>query len=166
MHLYRFAPGYGGTGFCNEYFLGATGFYGIWPASITLCPRTFGTSHSRKNKWSYKSLRQITPQPTTNQAIISAKRQEFLKAQSIREFYPTAGTLFHELFHLVLGESFLPKKGEVYNIVRLLKMKVKAALKNPESYVIVAIAYDYMRNSQPNEAGDWIEFDTGYAAQG
>jgi hypothetical protein len=81
---------------------------------------------------------------------------------------PTAVTLFHELFHLVLGnEITYPESGNEENRVdRLLEMSLNNALRNPESYAVVAVAYDYTRNSAVDSSGNRVEFFTGIATQG
>ncbi len=75
--------------------------------------------------------------------------------------------MFHELFHVVNGALALPKdKKERYYLSELLEIPFDIASRNPESYKMVAVAYDYILNSTPDEDGFYIEFDTGFATIG
>ncbi len=88
-------------------------------------------------------------------------------AQLVYRVYPSAATLFHELFHLIHGPNSAPSVGdEEYDIKGMHGLPFKDASRNPESYVVSATSYHYTRNSQPNQDGYYIEFNTGYITQG
>ncbi len=57
-------------------------------------------------------------------------------------------------------------KKERYAMEELLHIPFTIASRNPESYSMVAIAYTYILNGQPDEHGFYVEFYTGYATQG
>ncbi len=101
-----------------------------------------------------------------SQSIISVPLQAPPGAQSLIDFRPTASTLLHELFHLVNGHEMRPEGGEVYGLANLLELSPSRACGNPESYVWVAVAYDYTKAILPDQNGNYVEFFTGYATQG
>ncbi len=81
--------------------------------------------------------------------------------------------LFHELFHLVLGYSATNPPGgrEVYNLAEMGDLLFPSASCNPESFNMLAVAYDYTLYSPViysplNQYPQYVEFWTGYATQG
>lgn len=87
----------------------------------------------------------------------------------------TAGTFFHELFHLVLGDGLSRPSGvEVYGLLegeeedprKIVGLDYDDAVLNVESYTLAAVAYDYTLNWPPDNAGNRIEFEAGYTTQG
>jgi hypothetical protein len=63
----------------------------------------------------------------------------------IGDVMPTAATLFHELFHLVLGNAATAPstgKGEVYLWAEVRALSAANAIRNPETYTFAAVAYD------------------------
>lgn len=79
---------------------------------------------------------------------------------------PSAATLFHEMFHLVLGTGYsTPPQGEKYSWASMRTLGVDALSVNPETYVFAAVAYDYTLNSEIKD-GHAVEFYAGYTMQG
>ncbi|RYO88203.1 hypothetical protein DL764_008762 [Monosporascus ibericus] len=127
----------------------------IQPSSITICPIAFDVR---------RGIREVQPNPIRKQDVDAGRVNS---AQQIRHVLPTATTLFHELFHLVLGTSDTkpPDDGEVYLFTEVITLNVAASARNPESFAFAAVAYDYTRNA--GEVGGFrVEFYTGYATQG
>jgi hypothetical protein len=74
--------------------------------------------------------------------------------QKLTALLPTASTLLHEMFHLVLGNAVTrPAAGEVYNLLnaspQIVGLKYDTAVMNAESYTLAAIAYDYTLHTTP-----------------
>ncbi len=88
--------------------------------------------------------------------------------QTICDLYPTASTFFHELLHLVYGhdETMPPDKRERYDLREMVQMPFTIASHNAESYTTAAVAYDYIRRSQPDEQGNYLDVATGFITQG
>lgn len=83
---------------------------------------------------------------------------------------PSAAVLFHEIFHLVLGngngETSPPNyPREVYQVSRMMRIGHEDAVCNPETFTKVATAYDYTRNSNRVD-GELIEWFMGFATRG
>lgn len=115
--------------------------------------------------------RSVAPNPILRANIKTAPA----KAQTLSDVTPTATTLFHELFHLVLGnELTTPPPGEVYGLLeseggnpnKIVGLDFDNASENPESFALAAVAYDYTLNWPLDNAGNRIEFEAGYTTQG
>ncbi|KAK4209913.1 hypothetical protein QBC37DRAFT_390891 [Rhypophila decipiens] len=122
--------------------------------SITICPNGF------ENRWRRRNSAAVNP---VRASAVTAR------SQSIGSLYPTAMTLFHELFHLVLGNTntFVDPNTlyEEYGVAGMLGLSADQALRNPESMALVAVAYDI--TSHEGQVGqDFVEFHTGYATRG
>ncbi|KAH7303622.1 hypothetical protein B0I35DRAFT_484990 [Stachybotrys elegans] len=158
--VYIFDQYYGkDKGYCTSTGSGAATQH-VTPAStITLCPTSLGTTNGALSNKRVVKLRSpgLTP-----------KRRDATQVgdQQLNKLYPTSITLFHELFHLVLGnEETVPDGGEVYDLDEMLKLDWDKASQNPETYANVAVAYDYTIHS--GEKNGWkVEFYTGYTTQG
>lgn len=94
--------------------------------------------------------------------------------QNIVQIQPTAATLFHELFHLVLGGSrttpgnpFDDRFDEIYDVDQLLDVELPfdVSFKNPESFTQLAIAYARTRHFAP-EGGRRLEWFKGFTTRG
>ncbi|KAM7217957.1 hypothetical protein V8F06_006640 [Rhypophila decipiens] len=122
--------------------------------SITICPNGF------ENRWRRRNTAAVNPVKAS--AVTS-------RSQSIGSLYPTAMTLLHEIFHLVLGNSntFVDPNTqyEEYGVAGMLQLTADQALRNPESMALVAVAYD-ITTATYVFGSDAIEFHTGYATQG
>jgi hypothetical protein len=82
---------------------------------------------------------------------------------------PTAATLFHELFHLVMGNEATTldhhTASEVYDWTTMMTLRPSDLLKNPETYTLAAVAYDITSNDTPVN-GHRVEFYLNYAIRG
>jgi hypothetical protein len=139
-------------GWCSgDGHLGVTQ-HDLQPATITICPLGWDSK---------KRLRQI---PITT--MTQAKSQS--ETTTIEEISPTAATLFHELFHLVLGNyaTTPPDNGqEVYDWATMMDLSPKDLRMNAETYTFAAIAYDITTNDTPVD-GHRTEFYAYYATKG
>jgi hypothetical protein len=67
----------------------------------------------------------------------------------------------------VLGNSdTYPDIGEIYDIPDMLAADFRDSYKNPETFTVVAVGYDYTLNSGQDAAGNRVEFFSGSATQG
>lgn len=125
--------------------------------TLTLCPASFGTDRSIK-KAKYRGLHSGTITPLKRSDVESGKIP--VNASKLgQDVTPTAATLFHELFHVVLGnDATYPDQGEIYDLDKLLEIDFFEAMKNPESFTLAAVAWDYTENGQGG-----VEFYPGYA---
>lgn len=137
-----------------------------------MCPNGFDRDIEDSNEFSGRlhRLRTGDLRPLTKDHIENAMATDkglLSKAQTVSSMAtPSALTLFHELFHLVLGNGITsPKNGEVYSMEDLINLGVEDAELNPESYAIVAMAYDITMRTAP-EGGHRVEFYMGYVSQG
>ncbi|PFH55128.1 hypothetical protein XA68_10647 [Ophiocordyceps unilateralis] len=161
---YIFDDNYGShspeDGYCSRKAHQAATQHYLSPSTITLCPSAFGTPTRAPVNHRITRLRHEAPRP------ISANRRATRK-QELKSVMPTAVTLFHELFHLVLGnEKTYPSIGETYAVSQMLDLNYEDAVSNPETYAAVAVAYDYTLNSGVDSDGNRVEFFAGYAMQG
>ncbi|RYP29130.1 hypothetical protein DL767_006900 [Monosporascus sp. MG133] len=126
----------------------------ILPPSITLCEIVFDVR---------RGIRGVQPNPLRKQDVDAGRVNS---AQQIGDVLPTATTLFHELFHLVLGSwDTKPPSGEQYRFSDAIRLTVATSAQNPESFAFAAVAYDYTMNA--GEVGGFrVEFYTGYTTQG
>jgi hypothetical protein len=130
------------------------------------CPKGFSyaanTPYPRavSGQWPYIARGSVNPTP-------QAANPAPTNGQTLADLMPTAATLFHELFHLVLGNgpTFLPGGGEEYDLFGCLGLPFISALRNPETFTFVAIAYDYTIQA-PVVNGHRVEFFTGYTTRG
>ncbi|KAI1073931.1 hypothetical protein F5B20DRAFT_586822 [Whalleya microplaca] len=163
----RYSNGGYNTGWCSGNVGAMTFHVQNVMASITLCPLGLGTTNQRPSNWVYHPLRETQPIPITSQQV--AFNQMPPLSQIVTDLAPTAANLFHELFHLVLGsDNSAPPypPGEVYQITPMLGLTFNLAIVNPETFVTVAVAYDYTRSIDRNPQGERVEFFTGYTTQG
>ena len=141
------------------------------PSTITLCPIAFGATGNsnpvtKAPAVNYVGRLEGTPNPMTRATPPGATSQQ------LTAVLPTAVTLFHELFHLVLGSAnTVPTDvNEVYGLLKgpaqIVGLAFYRAVRNPESFALAAVAYDYTKNWPANSAGQPIEFYTGYTMQG
>lgn len=84
---------------------------------------------------------------------------------------PTSATLFHELFHLVVGvDNTYPEDGEVYEITEFGRMDPSDAVVNPETYTVMSVAYYFKLNprleGRRRADGHNIEFYAYFTTQG
>lgn len=90
------------------------------------------------------------------------------RTSKIESSTPTAATLFHELFHLVLGkgETTPEEHGiEVYDWATMRELSSDDLFLNPETYTWAAVAYDITSNDTPVN-GQRVEFHSNYAMRG
>ncbi|GIJ89416.1 hypothetical protein Asppvi_008356 [Aspergillus pseudoviridinutans] len=97
-----------------------------------------------------------------------------VEPQMISKVVPAGRTAYHELFHLYWGNSVMNKgDDEEYNFPRMAgnklrkngKMYTKSlAMKNPETYALAAVAYDYtLHVTHTTKKGTYpVEFYTGF----
>ena len=129
-------------------------------STITLCPSSFGDKNGKLTTSKVVKLRSPALNPKGRSATIPNK-------QEITSVLPTSATLFHELFHLVLGNDDTQVDGdEIYLLDKILELPFDEALSNPETFTLVAIAYDYTLQSKPDKEGWRVEFYSGFTTQG
>ena len=136
---------------------------------MLLCPRGFDVDNSRPQNWPYKPLHGAATVPIPFIHVVRAAGQQIPNAQKIVDIAVTALTAFHELFHLVLDIDRPPgQPAEEYAVAGMIDpgFDMIKAINNPESFAIVASAYDYTRNSIRNANGKFVEFFSGYTTQG
>jgi hypothetical protein len=147
---------------------------------MVLCPEAFGGSNTGFNPASPPAINVRRRVPCSNiQAVSSAELpteegEINPSLQSLKGCYPTAETLLHESFHLVLGnEPTHPPGDEVYNLLvaddsdqRLVGLDYSIASRNAESFAVAAVAYDYTFLLPPDANGYRLEFWSGYATRG
>jgi hypothetical protein len=124
-------------------------------SNIVLCAQSFGRGSP--------NLREAEIIPNTL-ADIQSGQAHGNPPDDLQDALPTAVTLFHELFHLVLGNRDTPDRA--YEISNMLNLQVAQGKKNPETLATVAVAYDFTQNSQRDDQGYSVEFFTGFATQG
>jgi hypothetical protein len=123
------------------------------PKTLTICPKSWQN---------VDRLRVHILTPVRKDQIRTQKR----KTQSLHDITPGATTLFHELFHLVLGnEETTPSSNEKYGWSDMRRLNAANLLKNPETFAWAAVAYDITINETP-VGGHRTEFYTGYATRG
>lgn len=153
------------AGYCtDEANIGATSHQ--TPASvITLCPASFGASNVGLFP-EIRGIRAVEAKPVPNGDLKKSKTS----AQPVSDLYPTAATLFHELFHLILGneETVLPggASDEEYSVARILRLGYKASVRNPETFTVASLAYDYTSKIDADSSGKRLEFIAGYTTRG
>ncbi|KAK3369518.1 hypothetical protein B0T24DRAFT_596256 [Lasiosphaeria ovina] len=155
-------PGGGpNSGLCSAAgFEGATQ-HDLWPSTITLCPASFGTTNTALNPVT-RRLRSLAPAPVTQ--ANKARAQKFSAIFGMN--MPSAATLFHELFHLVLGnDDSTPAVGEIYSVDQMLTTTFDNAVDNAETFTAVAVAYDYTIHDTPVN-GNRVEFYSGKVLKG
>lgn len=127
----------------------------ILPKVITVCPVAFEQK---------RRLRSVQVTPITRASIQGSSRPK--NAQVIEDTLPSSATLFHEMFHLVLGNAdSTPPPGERYLWGQMRSLGVESLSLNPETYVSAAVAYDYTLNAGTRD-GHAVEFYAGFAMQG
>ncbi|KAI2632599.1 hypothetical protein GGS26DRAFT_82786 [Hypomontagnella submonticulosa] len=159
LNTYVFDVAYGPLatdGYCRDPGnKGATNHEGMFSV-VTICPQSF----------TGVGIRSIAANPIQKSQI--RRGNPPAGAQPLGNVLPEATTLFHELFHLVLGfQATLPEDGiEEYGTSEMLQIVRVDAAQNPETYAAVAVAYDYTLNAGQDSNGNRIEFFSGYATQG
>lgn len=128
-----------------------------------MTPGNLATAH-------YVARRSVAANPVPRANVpTSGSNSNF---QTLSNLTPTATTLLHELFHLVLGnDNTFPSVGEQYFLftppgLQIVGLDYVYAINNPESYALAAIAYDYTLANGVNAAGQRVEFYSGYITQG
>ncbi|KAH7312686.1 hypothetical protein B0I35DRAFT_481121 [Stachybotrys elegans] len=158
---YLFDYSYGvGRGYCSKTkHMGATQGV-LLPASITLCPQSFNE---------HRVLGSKTMTPLLSATIPQNPSQIPKTAQRLSTLLPSSSTLFHELFHLLLGiaDSVPPgwKRTEEYEITDMGGMNAEQATMNPETYVATGVAYWYTTNTPPDNRNK-VEFYGFFTTQG
>jgi hypothetical protein len=145
----------------------------IHPSSITMCPRSLG---ARDNTFTDANLANVqyiargavAANPVKRAALATTQKSRLQQLSAVK---PTALTLLHELFHLVLGNDVTYSAvGEVYGIFdkpyQIVGLDYDYAIENPESFAQAAVSYDYTVNGAADGDGNKIEFYSGYATQG
>lgn len=98
--------------------------------------------------------------PLASQLIPAQPQNIPNNAQRLSQILPDSTTLFHELFHLIMGnQRSYPNRpgGELYEVVDMGGLTPDQALANPETYAAVAVAYWHTRNVAP-VGGNRVEF--------
>jgi hypothetical protein len=130
----------------------------LLPATVTLCPQSF-RSNIR--------LGAVQMEPLPSARIPNNPENIPDDAQALSSVLPISVTLFHELFHLVMGNAnTFPTNGqEEYNIVRMGRMTAENAVRNPETLAAMAVAYHYTRSVRP-VGGKRVEFYGFFTTRG
>ncbi|KFA54668.1 hypothetical protein S40293_10607 [Stachybotrys chartarum IBT 40293] len=171
FNFYNFDIAYGanpGDGYCTpRRHLGRTQL-GDYPV-VTLCPQAFRASSRTDSSWTYRPLHAVGVTTMPLDSLTENNRPD-PSAHRLTRIEPEAATLFHELFHLVLGngigETAPPDfPDEEYRLGGMLDLDYQNAVCNPETFAKVATAYDYTRNSDSVD-GQYIEFFAGFATRG
>jgi hypothetical protein len=151
---YSYRPG----GYCSVRGHKAVFSELLTPHTLTLCPSVFTDT---------RTLADITITPLASTRISSRDPSQIpTDAQRLSSVLPASTTLFHELFHLVLGnDNSYPNTGhEIYEPIRMSKMSVANALRNPETFAAMAVAYYYTVN-KPVVDGNRVEFYAFFATR-
>jgi len=156
-------------------YLGVTQ-HSLNPSSITLCPMAFGAGSNANTPANLATAHYVGRRSVAANAVPRASvptgtgNNNFQKLSALT---PTAITLLHEMFHLVLGnDATYAAVGEVYDLftagtsVQVVGLDYDYAVANPESYALAAVAYDYTLVNVANAAGQRVEFYSGYTTQG
>lgn len=130
----------------------------LLPATVTLCPQSFQSNIP---------LGTVQMQPLISARIPVNPEHIPDDAQTLASVLPTSVTMFHELFHLVMGNAnTYPSNGkEEYNIARMGKLTAEDAVRNPETLAAMAVAYHYTRNVEPDD-GNRVEFYGFFSTRG
>jgi len=157
------------------------GYFGVTqhslnPSSITLCPQAFGAGSNANTPANlatahYVGRRSVAANPVPRATVPTGTGNN--NFQKLGALTPTAITLLHEIFHLVLGNTatYAPV-GEVYDLftagtnVQVVGLDYNYAVANPESFALAVVAYDYTIANGANVAGQRVEFYSGYTTQG
>ncbi|KAI1076805.1 hypothetical protein F5B20DRAFT_554661 [Whalleya microplaca] len=168
----RFYASGANGGFCSLRRMGslAATQHKTATSTITLCPMSFGATNNFEGATIIRR-RDVAPNPIARDLVTS--NQVPNGAQTLKEVLPTSITLFHELFHLVLGNDVtMSAVGEVYEIFdnrpgfeQIIGLEYANAVDNPESYALAAAAYDYTVNWDVDGQNP-IEFYAGWTTQG
>lgn len=156
-----FDKSYGSSnlGFCSASENRAATQHKTTASTITLCPSSFGTTNSLLTNENVVRLRAPALNPTRRDAFKEGD-------QDVKAVLPTSATLFHELFHLVLGnDNTNAVYGEVYALDEILQLTFPEALENPETFTLTAVAYHNTLQSTPDQNGWGIEFYSGFTTQ-
>ncbi|KAF6807465.1 hypothetical protein CMUS01_14118 [Colletotrichum musicola] len=132
---------------------------------ITLCPSSYGGTNPLPRTPAIKGPRSVAANAVANDVVKRTKKGN----QALPDIYPTAVTLFHELFHLILGNDKTTMTGstaEQYIVAMMIKLRLANSLRNPETFTAVAAAYDFTSNTSADSSGNRVEFSTGWATQG
>jgi hypothetical protein len=180
QYLFDRPYGAGQTGYCSAAASVAAVQHRTTVSTLTMCPLAFGAVNSgfRPNSPPAVNIQRrrpcagnLHPLPWANVPAAASKPPPGL--QNLIQCLPTATTLLHELFHMVLGSNSgvtYPPYGEIYKLFQgsfhMVGLDYGTALTNPESFAAAAVAYDYSLNSGTDAHGNMIEFFTGYTTQG
>lgn len=82
------------------------------------------------------------------------------KSKRLTDILPTAATIFHEMFHLVVGTRLTnPENGpERYGWAEIVALSAGDSLRNPETFTLAAVAYDITTHYSPDKNGHRLEF--------
>ena len=118
------------------------------PSTVTVCPSAW-EKKLRLRQQSIKSLRSAEINKGDKDGITK-----------LTDVMPTVATLFHELFHLVLGnDATTPSSGkEIYEWTPARRLTPANMLRNAETYTFAAVAYDITLH-------DGYEFYAQYAVK-
>lgn len=122
------------------------------PATLTLCPSSFTTA---------RGLRKADMgTPVTAADVAKSNTAAAKKSKRLTDILPTAATMFHELFHLVLGTAPTgPANGpEEYGWKEIVGLSASDSVRNPETFTLAAVAYDITTNYSPDKDGRRLEF--------
>jgi hypothetical protein len=191
--VYRLLPMDGGSAICGPIKLGATAIDPVPDrpgefilAHITICfkgfmPR-FAPPQPRQDDnwyqlrhlqwrwidlgWAYGPQR-LQPFRVLPRNQLPAAMAPGQGSSPIEALLTASSTLLHELFHLVFGsEATTPQIGhESYAFERCVQLSREDALRNPQTFVLAAYAYEATRTIAP-VSGTLVEFYTGWATYG
>ncbi|KAF6813966.1 hypothetical protein CPLU01_14519 [Colletotrichum plurivorum] len=158
-------PAGGIGGYCHAADSAAATSHQPTASVITLCPSSYGGANPLPRTPAIMGPRSVAANAVANDVVKRTKKGN----QALPDIYPTAVTLFHELFHLILGNDKTTMTGstaEQYIVARMIKLRLANSLRNPETFTAVAAAYDFTSNTPADSSGNRVEFSTGWATQG
>ncbi|PWY77300.1 hypothetical protein BO94DRAFT_426427, partial [Aspergillus sclerotioniger CBS 115572] len=125
---------------------------------VVLCPKTFSGGR----------LHSVAAEPVVDTSFYSSKPPDDVTVQRIKAIIGPGSVLYHELFHLYWGQSrTTPSGNEEYSFRRMTgksssrSFTTADALKNPQTYAYMSLAYDYTLNVK---SGSYpVEFYNGWA---
>lgn len=134
------------------------------PRTLTLCPRNFNVGGT---------LGSASPSPVSYEEFLDQQRAGRLgDVPTVAGLNDKAYTVYHELFHLVLGgaaTSFSndPAYNEEYNPAKILgSLSAAQTQRNAHSYVLAALTWWYTKRDLDNGNDPPVEFWTTYQTRG
>jgi hypothetical protein len=127
------------------------------PPSMTMCPASFVVN----------DLGSQTIMPLLSATIPNPPGTFPTNAQKLAALLPASATIYHEIFHLLLGNanSYPAGRDEEYDIHKMGRLTAAQAVQNPETYLAVCVAYWYTLNT-PAVNGNRVEFYGFFSTQG